>query len=264
MIAGSAVVVAAGAGLIVVSTKTGSGVAAAFGSAFLSLGMVTLFSEFFLRTQYLEDVLELVGLEREIHQSGFIGISTEGRQDWANLYASASSVRILSINPQAWIDREWGEVLEAARRREVTVDVYLPSPHELTVYEAAAERVSVAPDVYRSNILEGCKVLEARWKSAKRAAKPLHPKSSLRIDFVNVSPAYSLVQVDETGIILLQPTVPGSTTDDGFVMRFDLGRTQSVTTWFANRWLATDARCTGVPHYTDRQPSESAAPAGGE
>jgi len=222
-----------------------------FASVLIPLGVVSFITEYFLKAAYQEDLLDLVGLSHRLEEVGIENVSSDERVDWASLYSTSSVIRVLLIRPGTWQERDWNAVMTAAQDHTTEVSVYLPDPD--TSARQVAEALSLDPDAYVASVRQNATLIEERWKNCRDESKTLHAGSTLTVEFVTHPPAYTLIQVDSIGMLLLQSPMSPVVGSPVLSVSFDLRRGRYIQQWFTDRWREITASTSGAPAFTDRR-----------
>lgn len=90
-------------------------------SVLLSLGIVGIVYDVFLRGSVLNETLEIVGIEESVANVGLHNIQQGSPPDWKLLCSGAQNIAILLTNPLAWVESEWIHVLQTANIRALDV-----------------------------------------------------------------------------------------------------------------------------------------------
>lgn len=169
-------------------------------TAILAIGGITLVYETYLRRTLTQDVLALVQLEESLADSGIQAVSKRSSVDWRTFFANAETVRLLPVDPIAWIVDEWVHAADASLHRDPTIEVYLPNPAGASLPLIAA-RLGHAPNPFGAEVQRiltrvetDCKTLHARHRAGR-----------FTIYTYDGAPSFGLAVVDQRFVL----SVPG-------------------------------------------------------
>jgi hypothetical protein len=229
----AAVTVAVSLGLIALGVSLAEGfwktLLITIATATLSIGGISLVYETYLRRNLIEEVLELVQLEKSLADSGVQAISKRTTVNWPDFFQGAEHIRLLPIDPLAWRADEWVHLADASLHRGFQLEVYLPNPAgtslPLIADRLGRESVSFVPEIERvlREVEADCKTLHRRYGGR------------LTIFTYDGVPSYGLALVDERFIV----SVPGLLRIPGaaqiIAMRFMRGQDKLMTSWVADQ-----------------------------
>lgn len=231
----------------------------AFASALLAIGVVSLISEFILKVTFTNELLDLVGLEKHLHEVGSRFVREGSSIDWPAFLARGSEITAILLEPAPWTGREWSHVVSAAKDRATRVKIYLPDP-QADPSRTVAEHLQRDVAEYRQELSQAADTMERTWKGARKATAPLHPASSLTIEYLAAAPAYSMVTSDDDAVLLLQSIVAGDAPPDNLALGFR-ARRGFMAQWVTERLREIDETAT-APKWTDALTEPAADPTG--
>lgn len=206
-------------------------VVSSIGSSFLAVGAITILYDAYLRTAFTSELLELVGIQRNLADAGIRQICEEPDLRWNEFLADGRDYRVVLLDPTTWVDREWPHVLTAGRLRPITVEVMLVEPNGLGTNQLA-ENLSLTSEELRQRIVTAQRVLEDSWKTAARSDPPLQVGSSLTVRLSDKVPAFVLAVVDRR-VVMLSSGVLGRYPGEGTIaLRFDTTNSMLTQHWF--------------------------------
>ena len=142
-------------------------------TAILSIGGISFVYETYLRRTLTQDVLNLVQLEEKISESGIREVSKRSSIAWHDFFSGAETIRLLPIDPIAWLVDEWLHVTDAALHRDPRIEVYLPNPAGDAI-AAIATRLgrtadALGPEIQRTliQVESDCRTLHGRHRSGQ-------------------------------------------------------------------------------------------------
>lgn len=227
-------------GLAIVALSGENQTAAGLGGAVFSLGVVSLISEFYLKSSYTRDLIELVDLSNHVREVGFLGARPDRQTAWDRVLSGARDIRIYLPQPTSWADREWPDVLHQAQVRDVAVRVYVPDAEGPNL---AGQASMLGHDGSRlaANLLDVVTRLSSEWRSSRNAGS-LRPSSSLTIHAVTDVMPYGLVAVDGEHFLLAYDASTTSFTAGPLAVHFARQDTAYPLEWFKRQWENIDAR----------------------
>jgi len=258
LLAGSIAIILVGVILFWIGTKGGQTNALLTGlaSALVSLGSVTLVAEVLLRNAYTFDLLEIVGLEQSVYETGLSELSDEPSFDWSWVSdASPTAIRVALIDPRAWIQRDWPKVVDQAALRGIDIEVYLPAPGSEAVTTASAV-LGIESSEYEAQIEAAVSQLRSSWRLRRSGFDPLDRRSFLTITRVPSVLSHGLVQCGDRLAFLFPGMHGAGGSSSPLVVAFDNRRGASIWHDQAARMWDHLAKGGWVPVWTDRKPSD--------
>lgn len=221
-------------GLLIVALSGDSQTVAGVGGAVFSLGVVTLISEFYLKSSYTRDLIDLVDLSNHVREVGFLAARPERQTRWDDVFSGARSIRIYLPQPTSWADREWPDVLQQARARDVSVEIYVPDPEGPNV---AGHASMLGHDSGRlaENLRDVTSRLGTEWRAALDAGS-LKASSSLTVYAVTDVMPYGLVAVDGEHFLLAYDASTRSFTAGPLAVCFSRQDLDYPFDWFKRQW----------------------------
>ena len=227
-------------GLLVVALSGESQTAAGVGGAIFSLGVVSLISEFYLKSSYTRDLIDLVDLSNHTREVGFLGARLDRQTAWGQTFSGARRVRIYIPQATSWADREWPEVLQQAKARDVSVEIYVPDTYGANVPGQASV---LGQDAQRlcENVRDVITRLSSEWRSAEDASS-LKESSRLTISAVSDVMPYGLVAVDSDHYLLAYDASTRGPTAGPLAVNFARQDVDYPIEWFKRQWDNIEAR----------------------
>jgi hypothetical protein len=170
-------------------------------SVFLSLGIVGIVYDIFLRGSVLNETLDIVGIEESVTKVGLRNIQQGSPPDWKALSFSAQRIAILLTNPLTWVQSEWTHILEAATIRSVDVSVYIPRADGEHV-EPLASRLGFKGPEFVAQLMSSKDFLERTWNAAKNSDS-LKRDSIFSLKTYEGVAGYEIALFDDQAIIIV-------------------------------------------------------------
>lgn len=205
-------------------------------SVLISLGVVTFVYEYLLRASLTNEILQRVGLQQRLVDTGITQIATESDIQWREYLAESRSFFVLLVDPSPTLTRLWALVLEASRDRAVQVVICLPN-RASTGFGSMAERLGLTPDQLSDRIDSARRQIEDGWGNAKDAAPRIVRGSSLQIRYFDSAASYEVVRSDGFAVLML-PRAIAAAADAGPAV-FVLERRSNR---FPHTWLDEQVR----------------------
>lgn len=165
----------------------------ALGSTLVSLGGITIVAEVLLRNVYTWDLLEIVGLERSVYESGLYELSDESQFDWRWVFESHSKeVRVALLSPSRFRARDWPNILTYASQRDVDIEIFFPKPGTQSAVVAAG-LIGIDAAAYDNEVETVMLQLVDNWRDRKAPSGPTRQKSTLTIRTIPTPITYSLI-----------------------------------------------------------------------
>lgn len=117
-------------------------VSASIGSTLITIGVLSVLYDAFLKEVLLEDVFDAMALQQNIRA---IDLETVLRKDQVDLPAAlegASKIDSIPLDPIAWSQQDWPRILEQAAASRLPVRVFLPN-HDSPHIDVLAHRLDV-------------------------------------------------------------------------------------------------------------------------
>lgn len=174
------------------------------GSAILVAGILTVLSEFFLKRDLVDYVIERIGLKMQIDHSGLQEIYTSASDiNYVSLLREARlTVDIVHINGLEWIGRHIDEVKKILNRKDCTIQVFLMSPESIFL-EALSQHFNQS----KEDMIKKIESSVREWTKLAESDNPL--KGRLKIYYHTEHPTASLIRVDNKIINIQNRLVSG-------------------------------------------------------
>lgn len=221
-------------GLLITFLSGESRTASGVGGAIFSLGVVTLISEFYLKSSYTHDLIELVNLSNHAREVGFLGARLDRQTAWGQAFAGARQIHIYLPQPMSWADREWPDVLQQASAREVSVRIYVPDPDGVDI-SGQASVLGMDHQRLAENVRDVIARLGAEWAAARDGGR-IRTTSSLIIYRVTDVMPYGLVAIDGQHYLLAYDASTAGVTAGPLAIHFALQDSPYPLDWFKRQW----------------------------
>lgn len=199
-------------------------------SVVLSVGLIGLVYEIWLRDGVARELLTLVRLKESVHQSGMTEIVLSTHTDWAAIFLGSREFTLMPRDVATFASREWPHVLEAGRERKIEVRLLLPNQAgpSLQVLEA---HLGEPPGSLASTVDKARQSMVTAWESAAKAQPPLKSGSSLQVFDYDDFPGCAIFLTDATVAIELTATLSRRPGDQGCMILFDAKRNSPYVSW---------------------------------
>lgn len=202
----------------------------ALGSAAFSIAGALLITEYFVKPAYTRDILSIVGIERELYETGLFELRPEARVDWKSRYARSRTIKAVISEPNGFQQLHWPAIIDTARRRPVSVTIL--APHSELAPAAQMAGYSVQSE-YDAAVAQLCSAMEVEWKRLSDA-KSLDANASLTIEPVTVAVPYAIYICDNFwSLVLNAPAADRVSGRTAMLYRANEG--SSLETWLTDR-----------------------------
>lgn len=191
-------------------------------SALLSIGVVGLAYELFLRRSVSEELLRLVGVERSVVQHSLTQIGRAGDLDWPSILEPATSIWILVADPGPWIRQHWQNLVRGGADRPIELELIMPDPSGSWIDGIASSRGLSSAELTTS-IRQALRIVEENWKSATERGE-LHHGSSVSVRLVDRYPTSTVVWAGSALVVVSFRSTHHPTADGGLALVYT-GRT---------------------------------------
>jgi hypothetical protein len=199
-------------------------------SVLLSIGIIAIGYEFFVRGTYAQELLDLVGTTRALAESGISRLCSERDVDWPEFLAAGHHYRLLLLDPIGWIERQWPHVLAAGRAHPISAEVFVVDP-ESSALGLLADRLGQPPDGLHASIGRAVDTASQSWALAQSSAPRLTKRCSLEVRCIDRVPSYAIITVDDRCVVLLRATATHEPLKGIVAIRFD-GHGSFAFDWF--------------------------------
>jgi hypothetical protein len=183
------------AGLLFTDSDPRRAVLLAIASSFLSVSLVGLLADTFLKSSLIDYVMEKVELRDDFRRLGVDRALIAASPEWEALFQGARQVELLLVDPHPWIEQNWRHVQAEAEHRAVVIALLVPRPGT----PACAELTNRLGRDVTVSIHDATNHVATEWLAAK-TAKRINPKSTIGFHSLDVAPAYTIVRaIDVTG-----------------------------------------------------------------
>lgn len=170
-------------------------------STTLTIGAVTVVYDVLFRAQFAAELLEVVGLEKALHDAGIRSISNEADIAWQAVFARVSTVDVVLTKPLSWVEREWQHVVAAAQTQKTRVTVYVPEPTAAS-FHILADQVALTSAELEAEVDAAQRAMVERWNDAE-TSNFLVKGSSLEVYRYPAMVAMSLVVCDDRSWLIV-------------------------------------------------------------
>jgi len=210
----------------------------AIGSAFLSISGALLITEYLLKPTYTADVLRLVGIDREIRQTGLSELRLETQVEWPSKYRRSNSVVALISEPQSFRQLHWPAIIDRAKHGEVSVTLLIPESGQPAA--AAAAGYSGQQSSFDEAITSLRVAIETEWRRLLSSGQ-LSTNAQLTIDPVPTAAPFGVYMIGRVWCILLNALVPDLTSGRMAIV-FDAGDGSPLAQWVLDRMTIVDGQ----------------------
>jgi hypothetical protein len=187
-------------------------------SVLLSLGIVGIVYDIFLRGSVLNETLEIVGIEESVANVGLHKIQQGSPPDWKLLCSGAQRISILLTNPLTWVESEWTHVLQTASIRALNVAVYIPRADGDDV-ESLASRLGFARSDFVSQLKSAKDFLETSWSTASKKGS-LKKGSKFSLKTYQGVAGYEIGLFDDQAIMMISNSLDREFPAHSLVLEF--------------------------------------------
>jgi hypothetical protein len=201
------------------------------GSALMSIAVVGLLYEIFVRRSVTHEMYNIARLKQRLADVGVEDVSSEGSVDWRSLLAHAKDIQLVLVNDTGWIGRDWSAVLNAAADHAVTVRAYVPD-HNSPGFPFLAQQLGVPQERLASIVDNMAATMESTWKSARDNDRGL--AAGCRFDICPISDLapYSLVKADQAWVMIAPACFGLPDHTNTIAIRFNTEKEKYPGTWF--------------------------------
>lgn len=215
----------------------------AVGSALISIAGALFITEIILKPIYTNDILEIVGVDHELQQSGLASLRVESQTDLAGFYEHSNGIVAFVSEPQSFRERHWPEIVSAARSRGISVTILVPERGRA----ASAQLIGLeTSDGYDTIVSQMCAAIEQDWRG-RVDARLVHAQSQLTIEPIATVPPYGVALTDRGLSIILNPIAPTPTSSRLAIM-FNIRGRSHVLDWVRERTGALQS-LRGTPYW---------------
>jgi hypothetical protein len=208
-------------------------------SVLLSLGIVGIVYDVFLRGSVLNETLEIVGIDESVANVGLRNIQQGLSPDWKVLCSGSQRMAILLIDPQAWARSQWTHVLETASIRAVDVSVYIPRADGDHV-ESQAMRLGFSQSDFVAQLKSAKDLLETSWGAeSKKGSLKRGSKFSLRT-YEGVA-GYEIGLFDDQAIMIVSDPLKRDYIAHSLVLEFAGTAARPLHGWLHDQLTRLDA-----------------------
>jgi hypothetical protein len=183
-------------------------------AALLSIGLLSLIFELFLRESFAESLRRFLRLNTALTKSGLVEISSSVTDLNARLVA-ARKILVIARNPHEWVLAHYSSVLTAASQRPVETVVVFPDP-DSAHFAAVAESLDYSEQELRSNFDLAMSAIRQRWGTTGR----LREGSTIAVKTAAM-PLYDVSCADNFAAFSLDASVEHNQGGEQLVFTFD-------------------------------------------
>jgi hypothetical protein len=187
-------------------------------SVVLSIALISLVYEVFLRRRYAEDLLRFLNLKGSTVASGLQAIDRDVGFDWAGFLHGATDVKIVVRDPNR-VSNVWPLLLQEQKTNAVSVTFALPDPDGSQDFLGGAGRaVGLTADDLAAQSRLWSRMIEEQWTHLEAELKP---GASIRILHYSTHATYDVYAADGKLAVILGPAFTHTLADSGVVLYFD-------------------------------------------
>lgn len=177
-------------------------VIASFGTILITVGLLSVLYDAYLKDVLLEEVFDAMSIEQNIHSIDLKEVVRKDAADLSKLLMGAAEVRVLPLDPVSWAHQEWHRVLENAVGSAVQVEIFLPN-HDSPHVDVLAQRFGLEKEELAHQIGRLPAELSKSWdqKKANRAG------SSLAIYLYGSVPAIGILWTSHGTMLEIPPAL---------------------------------------------------------
>jgi hypothetical protein len=178
--------VAVGLGLLLVwvgegqSAESRRTVLTELGAVVISVGVVTVAYEWYLRRTFTEELLEVVGLQQALARVGIEKVCPLGDVDWAEVILDSREIAVLLIDPLPWMDENWPRLLERAHSEGSKIEIFVPHPSENHNLSSIASALGISESSLQNRLNDVVSLVRGGWSRAIESGR-LHPRAELTL-----------------------------------------------------------------------------------
>jgi hypothetical protein len=207
-------------------------------SVLLSLGIVAILYDLFLRGSVLHETLEIVGVKESVTNIGLRDISQGSPPDWKVFCSGAQTIAILLLNPLGWVENEWTHVLSAARSRSVDVSIYIPRADGDHI-ELLASRLGFPTSEFVPLLKSAKNFLESSWRG--EADKSIKKGSKFTLRTYQGIAGYEIGLFDDRAVMIISDPLDRHFPTRSLVIEFTGTRARPLHDWLHGQLADLDA-----------------------
>lgn len=186
-------------------------------AAIFTSGLLGLLYEMLLRQSLVSEILEKVGLRDRLARAGLKDVSTD-QLDWTSFFAGRTTLALLPLDPDVWLKQAWPRLIEVARTRKLTVNLYLPQTSGVDLAPLAA-RLGTHSNSLRLSVTNLQSSVKRTWQSPNQQ---LVSGSALIIHTYKVVPFQATFRADDIALVVLPGAPNAEFTQADVTLTFDL------------------------------------------
>jgi hypothetical protein len=206
----------------------------------LSLGIVAIVYDFFLRNSVLYETLNIVGIKQSVASIGLREIRLGSTPNWRELCSGAERISILLNNPLVWVQSEWNSVLDAAKTRAVDVCIYIPRAGWSDI-ASLSERLGFEKSDFVPQLNNARNFLETSWKTEARNIKD-GSKFTLR-SYKGIA-AYEIALFDDQVLLIIPDSIQKRLSAPTLMLEFGGTEAANTNSWLRDQLAILDAEPT--------------------
>jgi hypothetical protein len=168
------------------------------GSSFVVTGGLTMIWNFFGKRAFLDEILQKVGVAKELEFAGLSQITNSFYADvkWDSLFHSVRKLDLFFAYAQTWRNSHTEQIRRVARTAGTRIRVVLPDPDDIGVVAELARRFSSRPEEIKAKIEDAERYFVDLCENATTLAE-------IRIWLLPAAPQFSFYRFDKSGVITL-------------------------------------------------------------
>ena len=199
-------------------------------SVVLSIGLISLIYEIWLRDAVAGELLAMVRLKESTAESGLSEIILKSHFDWGRIFLGCREFTLVPRDIPTFASREWPHILEAGRQRKIDVSVFLPS-QAADSFRALESHLGAQEGTLNGAVEDARETMLKAWDSASKSQPPLRAGSTLTVYEYDDFPGLAVFATEETITLELDAALARQPGDQGCLLVFDGKKPSQHVSW---------------------------------
>lgn len=183
-------------------------VVAAVGSIFITVAVLSVIYDAFLKDVLLGEVYAVMGIQENVQSVDLREITLKDQIMLPEFLEDTEEIKAVPLDPESWIHTDWRHLVERASAQAVTVSVYIPD-HDSPHIDVLAARLRTDRHQLSARIAELPDRLAESWDENQGSLYG----STLRVYLYSTVPSVGLLVTDRDILVEVPPAFSHSIGD---------------------------------------------------
>ncbi|KGM12693.1 hypothetical protein [Cellulomonas carbonis] len=216
-----------------VATDTAALLLQNFGAVLLSIGLISIAYDLFVRESYTAELFDLTNTAQSLRNLGLLDATVETAVDWERIFRGTHSIKVVVAAGDRMVSL-WPEILAATSGRPITIDCVVNDPKGPHATEVADMR-GASIDESQAQLSSQRRAIEKLWDAYARDASTCKG-SRIRLAYAEQTIAYEYIHTDSAVVILLDRALTRKLGEKRIALVMDPAHTRPPAEWWYSQF----------------------------